>query len=93
MKSSLSLILLVILLLSVSDIALAKDISAAAASAQAQFLRIGMAAVGIGITIGGICFSIGLSMVGRFILQSGLTGGAIIFALQGILALARAIFN
>lgn len=88
------LIILVIILgfVGLAELAFAKDISAVAATAQAQFAQIGIAAAGIGITIGGILFAVGLGSVGRWVLQSGLTGGAIIFGLQGIISLMRLIF-
>ncbi len=92
MKSGFIVIFLIAGIGVFAEFALAKDITAAAATAQAQFAQIGIAAAGIGITIGGILFAVGLGSVGRWVLQSGLTGGAIIFGLQGIISLMRLIF-
>ena len=92
MKWVMAIIVVILVISGIADIAAAKDITAAAATAQAQFVQIGIAAAGIGITIGGILFAVGLGSIGRFVLQSGLTGGAIIFGLQGIISLLRMIF-
>lgn len=70
MKAFLIYILIGFAYLSIADQAVAKNLVGAAQSAQSMFDRIGVAAIGIGITMGGI----GLAHVGRMVLISGLIG-------------------
>ncbi len=76
-----------------ADTASAKELVDVVASAQTMFNRIGIAAISIGITLGGICFAIGLSQVGRFVLMSGLVGAAIILGAPSIVSLVGRFFG
>ncbi len=71
----------------------AKDLVDAAQSAQAMFNRIGVAAISIGITGGGILFAIGLGHIGRMVLMSGLIGAACVLGGPGIISLLGKIFG
>lgn len=74
MKAFFVVALVLVVSLFVADFAMAKDLVDAAQSAQSMFNRIGVAAIGIGITVGGITFALGLAQIGRMILISGLVG-------------------
>ena len=60
------------------DYANARDLIEAAQSAQTMFNRIGVAAISIGITLGGILFAMGAAQVGRMLLISGGVGAAVV---------------
>lgn len=60
------------------DYANARDLIEAAQSAQTMFNRIGVAAISIGITLGGILFAMGAAQVGRMLLISGGIGAAVV---------------
>jgi hypothetical protein len=60
------------------DYANARDLVEAAQSAQTTFNRIGVAAISIGITLGGILFTLGAAQIGRMLLISGGIGAAIV---------------
>ncbi|RYZ93196.1 MAG: hypothetical protein EOP06_01870, partial [Proteobacteria bacterium] len=57
-----------------ADAAQARDLVQAAQSAQTLFNRIGIAAISIGITIGGILYALGAAQAGRMLLISGFIG-------------------
>lgn len=60
------------------DYANARDLIEAAQSAQTMFNRIGVAAISIGITLGGILFAMGAAQAGRMLLISGGIGAAVV---------------
>ncbi len=77
--------------LGISDVALARDAVEMGVTAQAYFLRIGVATVGIGITIGGILYSLGLGLWGRILLVNGGIGAVIILGIAAVLKILSAI--
>ena len=94
-KPLLSLIfisLILVILLTVAD-ANARDLVDAAQSAQSMFNRIGIAAIGIGITLGGILFALGAAHVGRMMLISGAVGAAAVLGGPAIINLLGRIFG
>ncbi|MDG0816475.1 hypothetical protein [Bdellovibrio svalbardensis] len=92
MKLSLCLIIGIICLIFVEPV-LARDLVDAAASAQASFTRIGIAAISIGITIGGILFAIGMGMWGRLVLVSGFIGALAILGGPAAISLVARFFG
>ena len=70
-----------------------RDLVEAAQTAQTAFNRIGIAAISIGITMGGILFALGFAMVGRMILISGLIGAGCILAAPSLIHLIGRIFG
>lgn len=82
-----------LLVLLIADQAMAKDLVDAAQSAQTMFNRIGIAAIGIGITVGGILFAVGAAQIGRMVLISGLVGSVCILGGPGIISLLGRIFG
>lgn len=83
-------ILVVLLFCSLSE---ARDLVEAAASAQTMFNRIGVAAISIGITVGGVLYAIGASQIGRMILFSGLIGACAVLGAPAIISLLGRIFG
>lgn len=79
--------------LSLADVAMARDLVDAAQSAQSMFNRIGVAAISIGITIGGILYALGIAQIGRMILLSGLIGAAAVLGAPALIALLGRIFG
>lgn len=79
--------------LSFADVALARDLVDAAQSAQTMFNRIGVAAISIGITIGGILYALGIAHIGRMILFSGLIGAAAVLGAPAMISLLGRIFG
>lgn len=71
----------------------ARDLVEAASSAQSMFNRIGVAAISIGITIGGILYAVGFAMLGRTILFSGFIGACAILGGPALIALIGRIFG
>lgn len=71
----------------------ARDLVEAAQSAQTLFNRIGIAAISIGITVGGILFAIGASNIGRMILFSGLIGACAVLGAPAIIGMLGRIFG
>ncbi|QDK37918.1 hypothetical protein [Bdellovibrio sp. NC01] len=80
-----------IVFISIENIAFARDAVEMGTSAQAYFLRIGIATVGIGITIAGILYSIGLGQWGRILLINGGIGATIILGMAAILKIFSSI--
>ena len=76
-----------------SQIANARDLVEAAQSAQSMFNRIGVAAVGIGLTLGGILFAVGASQMGRNVIVSGLVGACAILGAPALVNLIGRIFG
>lgn len=74
------------------DVAFARDLVGAARTAQAQFTSIGVAGLGIGVTLGGILFVIGLAHVGRMVLVGALIGAVCILGGPAIISLLTKIF-
>lgn len=83
----------IVCLLSVTDAAQARDLVDAAQSAQSVFNRIGIAAISIGITIGGILYALGAAMIGRMVLFSGLIGAVAILGAPLLINLLGRVFG
>ncbi|RYZ77464.1 MAG: hypothetical protein EOP05_01685 [Proteobacteria bacterium] len=79
--------------LSLAEAASARDLVDAAQQAQTLFNRIGIAAVGIGITLGGILFAVGAAQVGRMLLVSGFIGACAVLGAPAIISLVGKIFG
>lgn len=75
------------------NMAMARDLVDAAASAQTIFNRIGIAAISIGITLGGILFAMGIAQVGRMLMFSGLIGAVAILAAPALINLLGKVFG
>lgn len=71
----------------------ARDLVDAAQQAQSLFNKIGIAAVGIGITLGGILFAVGAAQVGRMLLISGFIGACAVLGAPAIISLVGKIFG
>jgi hypothetical protein len=71
----------------------ARDLVDAAQSAQSIFNRIGIAAISIGITLGGILYAIGAAMVGRMLLISGAIGAVAVLGAPAIINLLGKVFG
>ena len=71
----------------------ARDLVDAAQSAQTMFNRIGIAAISIGITLGGILFALGMAQVGRMLLISGAIGAVAILGAPAIIQILGRIFG
>ena len=93
MKNLVAIFGVVLFVVFFSQFALAKDLVDAAVSAQAIFTKIGVAAVSIGITLGGILFAVGMGQIGRMIVISGLIGAFFILAGPAIIQLLGRVFG
>jgi len=93
MKYLLIYLIIGIACLSFADVAIARDLVDAAQSAQTMFNRIGVAAISIGITIGGILYALGIAQLGRMILFSGLIGAAAVLGAPAMISLLGRIFG
>ncbi len=71
----------------------ARDLVAAAQSAQTMFNRIGVAAISIGLTLGGILFALGAAQAGRMLLISGFVGACAVLGAPAIISLISRIFG
>ncbi len=58
-----------------------------------MFNRIGIAAISIGITLGGILYAVGAAMVGRMLLFSGLIGAVAILGAPALINLLGRVFG
>lgn len=76
-----------------SGVVEARDLVDAAQSAQSMFNRIGIAAISIGITLGGILFAVGAAQVGRMLLISGAVGAVAVLGAPAIINLLGRIFG
>lgn len=86
-----SLVLFVIILS--AQVVQARDLAEAASTAQSMFNRIGIAAISIGITVGGILFTLGMAQIGRMVLVSGLIGAFCVLGAPAIISLMGRIFG
>ncbi len=77
----------------ITQVAPARDLVDAAASAQTIFNRIGIAAISIGITLGGTLYALGAAMVGRMLLFSGIIGAIAILAAPALINLLGRVFG
>jgi hypothetical protein len=77
----------------IQDYANARDLVEAAQTAQTTFNRIGVAAISIGITLGGILFTIGAANVGRMFLISGGIGAVVILGAPTLVNLLAKFFG
>lgn len=93
MKTFLTILFLLCLMTLASDQALARDLVDAAQSAQSVFNRIGIAAISIGITLGGILFALGAAQIGRMLLISGAIGAVAILGAPAIVNLLGRVFG
>lgn len=71
----------------------ARDLVQAAATAQTYLNRIGIAAISIGITLGGILFVLGAAQLGRQILFGGMMGAVCILAAPSLINLLGTVFG
>lgn len=71
----------------------ARDLAEAASTAQSLFNHIGVAAVSIGITVGGILYAIGAADLGRMLLVSGVIGACAVFGAPAVISLLGHIFG
>lgn len=76
-----------------ADSAQARDLVDAAQSAQSMFNRIGIAAISIGFTLGGILFAVGAAQVGRMLLISGAVGAVAVLGAPAIINLLGRVFG
>lgn len=86
-------IVLVLLLFVFLEPASARDLVDAASSAQSFFNRIGIAAISIGLTLGGILFALGAAQIGRMLLLSGFIGAVAILGAPALIGLLGRIFG
>lgn len=93
MKHFLLYVFFGITILLVSHQAEAKDLVAAASTAQSLITKIGIAAIGIGITVGGILFAVGAAQMGRMVLVSGIVGAVCVLAGPALLSLLGRVFG
>lgn len=93
MKKLIPQLAVLALLILLSSTGHARDLVEAAQSAQTMFNRIGIAAISIGITVGGILYAIGASQIGRMILFSGLIGACAVLGAPAIIGLLGRIFG
>lgn len=93
MKTFFTILFFLCLMSLASDQAIARDLVDAAQSAQSVFNRIGIAAISIGITIGGILFAIGAAQVGRMLLISGAVGAVAILGAPAMVNLLGRVFG
>lgn len=92
-KNIIHLIILISIALVLTQAAEARDLVEAANSAQSLFNRIGVAAISIGITVGGILYAVGMAMIGRMILMSGFIGACAVLGAPAIISLIGRIFG
>ena len=85
--------LLVVLVIVIADSAYGRDLVQAAQSAQTMLNRIGVAAISIGLTLGGILYALGAAMVGRMLLISGFIGACAVLGAPAIISLIGRIFG
>ena len=71
----------------------ARDLVDVASSAQSFFNRIGIAAISIGLTLGGILFALGAAQIGRMLLLSGFIGAVAILGAPALIGLLGRIFG
>lgn len=86
-------IVLVLVTVVIAEPALARDLVDAASSAQSFFNRIGIAAISIGVTLGGILFAMGAAQIGRMLLFSGFIGAIAILGAPALIGLLGRIFG
>jgi hypothetical protein len=79
--------------LSLAGVAEARDLTEAMSTAQTMLNRIGIAAISIGITIGGILFALGAAQTGRMVLISGFIGACAVLGAPAIISLVGKIFG
>ena len=82
-----------LLVVTASDIALARDLVQAAQSAQTMFNQIGVAAISIGLTLGGILYAVGAANIGRMLLISGFIGACAVLGAPALISLVSRIFG
>lgn len=92
-KNLLPLLITLVLASCISVEVHARDLVEAASSAQTMFNRIGVAAISIGITLGGILYAIGAAYVGRMLLFSGLIGACAVLGAPALISLLGRIFG
>lgn len=85
--------IIIIVFVGFSNPIFARDLVDAAASAQSVFNKIGIAAISIGITLGGILYAVGAAMIGRMLLVSGLIGAVAILGAPALINLLGRVFG
>ncbi|MBC7429992.1 MAG: hypothetical protein H7336_15365 [Bacteriovorax sp.] len=75
------------------ELGVTRDLVDAAQSAQTMFNRIGIAAISIGITLGGILYAIGAATVGRMMLISGAIGAVAVLGAPAIINMLGKVFG
>lgn len=93
MRTFFTIIFLLCVMTLTSDQAIARDLVDAAQSAQSVFNRIGIAAISIGITLGGILFAVGAAQIGRMLLISGAIGAVAILGAPAMVNLLGRVFG
>lgn len=93
MRTFLTILFIICVLSLATDQVFARDLVDAAQSAQSVFNRIGIAAISIGITLGGILFAVGAAQVGRMLLISGAIGAVAILGAPSIVNLLGRVFG
>lgn len=93
MKNILVLTVSILLIIAATDVAQARDLVDAAQSAQSVFNRIGIAAISIGITLGGILYALGAAMIGRMLLLSGFIGAVAVLGAPAFINILGRIFG
>ncbi len=93
MKNIFQITTFFILIIIASQMAEARDLVDAASTAQSVFNRIGIAAISIGITLGGILYALGAAYVGRMLLFSGMIGAVAVLGAPAIINLLGKIFG
>lgn len=86
-------LILIVLTLLIVEPTYARDLIDAASSAQSFFNRIGIAAISIGVTLGGILFALGAANVGRMMMISGFVGAVAILGAPSLIGLLGKIFG
>lgn len=86
-------IFLMLVALVIAEPVFARDLVDAASSAQSFFNRIGIAAISIGVTLGGILFAMGAAQIGRMLLFSGFIGAIAILGAPALIGLLGRIFG
>ena len=92
-KKFIIIVLALFIFIGLTDVAFARDLVDAASSAQSLFNRIGIAAISIGITLGGILFALGAAQIGRMLLISGAIGAVAILGAPSIVNMLGRVFG
>lgn len=75
------------------DFAMANRLEQSAARSTSMLMTIGQATSIIGILLGGICMTLGMSQVGKMVLSGGLLGAICVFGAPAFIELIRGVFG